>query len=343
MIDLLLTIWLIILFLLSAFFSGVETGIYRLSRFTLRVGVEQRRPFFRELQRAIDDGQGLILSLLIGNNLVNYGLTTTVTLLFLNLFSHPHLAEFYTAVIMTPAIFLLGELIPKNVFFYRANTFVGALAPLICFVWRLFTLSGAVGFLRILFHLFSRLFGLTVDTAAAVDITQRGQVRAIIQETRDEGLLSSLQKEMMQRLINIPEVSVGEVLLPIHQVEMAELSSSRKALLEIIQRCTHRHIPVYEKDRSVIIGFIDIYEVLGTRGDFQTLRPFVRPIVRLRASASALEAISTLRISSQRIALVVADTPGKWLDQKKPLGILTLKDLIEEITGELAGYEAKDH
>jgi CBS domain containing-hemolysin-like protein len=341
MIDFLLILWIILLLVLSAFFSGVETGIYRLSRFTLRIGVEQRRPFFRELQRAIEDGQGLILSLLIGNNLVNYGLTTTVTILLLKKFNSTHLAEFYTTVIITPTIFILGELIPKNIFFYRANSLVGGLAPLICFFWRLFTLSGAIGFLRILFRLFSRLLGLSVDTAAAVDVTQRGQVRAIIQETRDEGLLSSLQKEMMHRLINIPEVPAADIMVPLYQVEMAEVRSTRNALIEIIRRCPHRHIPVYEKDRTTVLGFIDIYETLGTGGDFQTIRPFVRPIVRLRASASALDAIALLRTTAQRIALIVVDTPGKWLDQKKPLGILTLKDMVEELTGELAGTEAK--
>jgi CBS domain containing-hemolysin-like protein len=341
MIDLILLLLIPALFLLGAFFAGAETGIYRLSRFRLRVGVEQKRPFYRELSRAVEDGQGLILSLLMGNNLVNYILTTIVTWLLMKRLGSAHLAEFYTTLIMTPALFILVDIIPKNIFLYRADALIGGLAPLVCFFWRLFTLSGAIGFLRILFRLFSRLLGLSIDTAAAVDVTQRGQVRAIIQETRDEGLLSSLQKEMMQRLINIPEVSVGDIMVPLHQVEMAELGGTRETLVEIIRRCPHRHIPVYEKDRTAVIGFIDIYETLGTAGNFQTLRPFVRPIVRLRASASALDAIASLRTTSQRIALIVVDTPGKWLDQKKPLGILTLKDLVEELTGELAGYEVK--
>lgn len=341
MIDLLLILLIAALFLLGAFFAGAEIGIYRLSRFRLRVGVEQKRPFYRELSRAVEDGQGLILSLLMGNNLVNYILTTIVTWLLMKHLGSAHLAEFYATLIMTPALFIFVDIIPKNIFLYRADTLIGWLAPLVCFFWRLFTLSGAIGFLRILFRLSSRLLGLSVDTAAAVDITQRGQVRAIIQETRDEGLLSSLQKEMMQRLVNIPEVSVADIMVPLHQVEMANLSSTREMLMDIIRRCPHRHIPVYEKDRTVVIGVIDIYETLGTAGDFQALRPFVRPIVRLRASASALDAIASLRTTSQRIALIVVDTPGKWLDQKKPLGILTLKDMVEELTGELAGYETK--
>jgi CBS domain containing-hemolysin-like protein len=135
---------------------------------------------------------------------------------------------------MTPSLFIFGEILPKSIFFYRADGFIRPLAPAIWSVWRICTISGAVKLMRLLFKVFSRLFRISVDTAAAVDITQRSQVRQIIQETRDEGLLTSLQKNMMQRLINIPEVSVGTVVVPMSKAEMAEVNSNRKALLAIV-------------------------------------------------------------------------------------------------------------
>ncbi|MEN6306926.1 MAG: CNNM domain-containing protein [Anaerohalosphaeraceae bacterium] len=334
-----LLLFVALMFLCSAFFSGVETGVYRMSRFRLRLGTEQRWAFYRQLSEAVADGQGLILSLLLGNNLVNYLATSCMTWWLLSYLQDENLVEFYTTTIMTPSLFIFGEILPKSVFFYRADSLMRPLAPAIWSVWRICTVSGVVKLMRFLFKVFSRLFRIPVDTAAAVDITQRSQVRQIIQETRDEGLLTSLQKNMMQRLINIPEVSVGTVVVPMNKAEMAEVNSNRKALLAIVARCPHRRIPVYEKDRNNIIGFIDIYQTLGSTVEFETLRAFLQPIVQMDMSISVLDAISIMRKGTHRIAIITTTQSGLLTDQKKPLGVLTLKDLVEELTGELARYE----
>lgn len=339
MTDIALLLFVVLMFLCSAFFSGVETGIYRLSRFRLRLGAEQGWAFYHQLSTAIADGQGLILSLLLGNNLVNYLATSCLAWWLLSYLKDENLAEFYTTAIMTPSLFIFGEILPKSIFFYRADGFIRPLAPAIWSVWRICTISGAVKLMRLLFKVFSRLFRISVDTAAAVDITQRSQVRQIIQETRDEGLLTSLQKNMMQRLINIPEVSVGTVVVPMSKAEMADVNSNRKALLAIVARCPHRRIPVFENERSNIIGFMDIYQTLGAGVEFENLRAFLQPIVQMDMSISVLDAIAIMRKGPHRIAVITTSQSGLLADQKKPLGILTLKDLVEELTGELARYE----
>ena len=334
MTNLILLILVIALYICSAFFAGAETGIYRLSRFRLRLGVEQHKPFYKRLSKAVDDGQGLILSLLLGTNLVHYLATSFTAWMLLRLTQSENLTEFYTTAIVAPTLFIFGEIIPKSVFFYRADTLVGMLAPVVWGTWRIFTASGAIRFLRWLLRLFSKILGVPVDTVAAVDVTQRSQVRQLLQETRDEGLLSSLQKDMMQRLANIPEVSIGSILVPIPKVEMAELHSGRQELLQILARCPHRRIPVYEKDRNNILGCIDIEQTLTMENEFTDLRAFLVPVVRLNVSASVLDAISILRKGNHYIAAVTADSPTPS-ESKKILGILTLKDLVEELTGEL--------
>jgi putative hemolysin len=336
MTNLLLLIVIAFLYVCSAFFSGSETGIYRLSRFRLRLGVEQHRPFYRQLSLAVKDGQGLILSLLLGNNLVNYLATSFTTWILLRLLQDESLVEFYTTAIIAPSLFIFGEIVPKSVFFYRADTFVGALAPAIWGTWRIFTVSGTIRFIRWLLRLFSRILGVSVDTVAAVDVTKRSQVRQLLAETQEEGHLSSLQKDMMKRLANIPEVSIGSILTPIQKVEMAEVNSSRDELLQILARCSHRQIPIYEKERNNILGCMDIEQFLAAGKSETNLRGFLVPIYRLRVSSSVLEAISLLRKGNHPIAAVVADS--SLGETKKILGILTLKDLVEELTGELTGH-----
>jgi CBS domain containing-hemolysin-like protein len=341
MTTLILILIILLLYICSAFFSGTETGIYRLSRFRLRLGVEQHRPFYKQLSHAVKDGQGLILSLLLGNNLVNYLATSFTAWMLLRVLQDERLVEFYTTAIIAPTLFVFGEIIPKSVFFYRADAFIGPLAPAIWGVWRIFTASGAIVFLRWLLRQISWLLGVSVDTAAAVDITQRSQVRQLLADTQEEGQLSRLQKDMMKRLANIPEVSTGAILIPIHKVEMAEVQDSRQDLMQILARCSHRRIPIYEKDKNNILGYVDIERILADCVDRPDIKKAILPLFRLSASASVLDAISLLRRGNHPIAAVVADSSSASAESKKVLGILTLKDLVEELTGELTGHGFK--
>jgi len=321
------------LILLSAFFSGTETGVYRISRFRLRVGVVLRRPFYTQLSAAIDDGQSLILSLLLGNNIVNYLATTLMTWFLLKKLQEEHLVEIYTTLIMTPMLFIFGEIIPKDIFYYRADALLGATAPIVWLNWRFFTRTGLIRLLLMIYRLFSRILGLTADTAAAIDVTQRGQARQIIQETRDEAPLSLAQKEMLQRLMLLPDISIGTLLTPLSKIDAVDSSCTRDDLLKCLETSSHRRIPVYEKLKQKIVGYIDIYDVAAQKGDFLTLTPFIRPIQHLSVSLSVLDALQHL-CGEEKIATVVSDNPTGIGDTKKVLGIITFQDLVEELTGE---------
>ena len=143
---------LLVVFLvaLAAFFAGTETGIYRLSRFRIRIGIEQRRPFFTILGRIMEDSHGLVFSTLIGTNLTHYMVTGIVTYLLFVQADTGHLAELYATLIMTPILFIFSELIPKNIFFYRADALMPPLAPVLWFFHKVFIWCGAVPLARLI-------------------------------------------------------------------------------------------------------------------------------------------------------------------------------------------------
>ncbi len=315
---------------LSAFFSGSETGFYRLSRFRLRLGVEQKRPFYPTLFNLIRDGQSLVIALLIGNNLTNYLLTSLVTLMLYRHLSDQHLAEIYTTVIMTPFIFVFGEMIPKILFYHWADMLIPRLTWLLWSAYRLFTLIGAVSALRWFSDLLTSLLHLKADTAAAVDATQRHQVAQIIHETREEGLLSEVQRTMIERLLQIPTLLVTQLMVPYHKIEKVSVRTNRPMLLDHLAKTTHTRQLVYKEDGTVC-GHILIYEVLGSDESFSDIHSFVRPTITLEPTCSAIDAINILCRKREKIALV--QTSGA----KQPLGIITLTDLVEELTGDFAG------
>ena len=319
---------IVLLIAASAFFSGSETGLYRLSRFRLRLGVEHRKPFYATLFKLVRDGRSLMISILIGNNLINYLLTSLVMVLMIEHISDQRLAELYTTALLTPVLFVFGEMIPKILFSSRRQPDPAIDAAAVAGSQGVFANRGG-GALRWLSDGLSRLFRLAGDAAAAVDATQRHQVFQIIHETREEGLLSRTQREMIERLLQIPNVPIHTVMTPFEQVEKVSVPMSRRDLLDHLIHTSFVRQPVCGTDESVI-GYIPIYEVLGGEDDFSDLRAFVQPLVQLEATCSAIDAMNILCRKREKIALVQSPQTGQ------PLGIVTLTDLVEELTGELA-------
>jgi len=194
----LLTLQIIAVFILislGGFFSGSETGVYRLSRFRLRVATEQGKKLYKMLSKIMVDSQGLVFAILIGNNLVNYLATSTVTLIILNTRMHEQ-AAFYATVIMTPVLFTFSEVIPKNIFYYRSDTLMPRIVPALWMFNKLFTITGAVWLLKLILSFFNRLFGTAAEASTAISASRAGQIKQIVHETREEGILSTVQNDI---------------------------------------------------------------------------------------------------------------------------------------------------
>ncbi|MHC4213422.1 MAG: DUF21 domain-containing protein, partial [Planctomycetota bacterium] len=133
---------------LGGLFSGAETGMYQLSRLRLRLGIERKKIRYVVLGKAMRDSNALLLSMLTGTNLANYIVTSIVTMMLLSILSNDHTAELFATLITAPTLFVFSELIPKNVFFYRADSLMPFFAPVIYAFHRLFTFCGVVPMLK---------------------------------------------------------------------------------------------------------------------------------------------------------------------------------------------------
>ncbi|MBN2130740.1 MAG: DUF21 domain-containing protein, partial [Sedimentisphaerales bacterium] len=168
---------------LAGLFAGAETGIYRLSRLRLRLGVEKGRWSSVLLDRLMRDSSALLLSLLVGTNLSHYLATSLITSMFLSVVVSEHTAELYTTLLTAPLLFVFSELIPKNVFLHRADALTTFFAPLLYATHRVLTLCGIVPLLKLASRGFARLTGSPAP-AATIAPSQSHQVKAILRDTR---------------------------------------------------------------------------------------------------------------------------------------------------------------
>jgi putative hemolysin len=330
-VSILLTILMV---LAAGLFAGAETGIYRLSRLRLRLGVETGRWRAMLLARTMQDSAGLLLSLLVGTNLAHYVATSLITGLFLGLVVSEHVAELYAMIVAAPLLFIFSELIPKNVFLHRANVLTSLVAPLLYASHKVFTWCGAVPLLKLMSRLFARLIGSPASPKALIASSQSHQVRAILRDTQEEGLLSDVQTQMVDRIADIPTVRLSTVMVPLNLVHAVPLRTDRAALRKGLEKHTWTRLLVWENTPFEIVGFINVYEVLGTGEEFTDLRKFLLPLRSLDSDTSITEAINVMRREQLRIVLVTRPRGRREV----PMGIVTMKDLVEELLGELAEW-----
>ena len=121
--------------------------------------------------------------MLIGTNLVNYLTTSIVTGMFLVEVGNEHKAAFFATLVTVPILFVFSELIPKNIFLYRADFVMPYLSPLLYTFHKLLSWCGIVPLLKFISSLFARLMGLTASSGTAIATAQRHKVQAILQDT----------------------------------------------------------------------------------------------------------------------------------------------------------------
>jgi putative hemolysin len=321
--------------ILAGFLAGSETGMYQLSRLRLRLGVEKKRLPFIILNRCLSDSTGLLLSMLIGTNLAHYIATSIVTSMFLGTVGSEHTAELFATLLTVPILFIFSELIPKNMFFYRADLLMPYFSPILYSFHTILRWCGIVPLLKLISGLFARLMGLAAVSRTVIASAQRHKVQAILHDTHEEGFLSPVQSEIVNRLIGISHVHLSSVMIPIHNVETVDVNSDNAALLNKLNTCAFTRLPATEGRAGNITGFISIYEALNSSEKFADLRGLIKPIRKLEADMSVIDATNIMQKENHKIVLV---TRAGRLGGEKPVGIVTMKDLVEELLGELAEW-----
>jgi len=318
--------------LLSGLFAGAETGVYQLSRLRLRLGIEKKRLSYVILGKSFRDSQALLISILTGNNLANYITTSIVTYLLLSRLGTERAAELLATFITAPALFIFAELIPKSLFFYRSDSLMPCIGPVLFVFHKAFSCCGIVAVFRTMSNAVRRFTHVPVTTAAATGPATEHQITAILRDTQQEDLLSSTQSDIISRLALISSMQLSRIMVPISRVKMVEQNSGRQALLRALEESAFTRLVVYSQLRTNVAGFVNVYDCLSSNEPFADLHNFIKPIRTLSADTTVSEAIKVMQKEKQRILLVVRTG---HLAQERPVGIVTMKDLLEELLGEL--------
>ncbi len=310
---------LILLFILSAFFSATETALFSLSKIDKRKLKEQFPVLSKWIFDLLETPRKTLGTILIGNLLVNIWATATVTLLVLQLLGGDELGIWMAGFTLFLIIFC--EMLPK-IFSVRGKKKV-ALAtaiPLQAFAYLFTPLRHMMRFItdRIL----SALIHEKVDHS---DMISEKELKVLVRIGEEEGVLDGQERYMIQKLLDFGERPVKEIMTPRTDLIGLDIEGPPQKHIEMIKQYHFSNIPVFQGSLDQIIGVVESQSYL--LGHHPELRPMMRDPLFIPESKRIDDLLETFRNKNETFAVCVDEHGGT-------AGIVTMEDILEEIFGE---------
>jgi putative hemolysin len=313
---------LVVLIFLSALFSGIETALMSLNQIKVKALVKQGKKGAEVLYRLKQNPHKLIITLLIGNNLVNIGAASLATVLATDLFGSSGIG--IATGVMTFLVLVFGEIIPKTYASQNSEKLSLLVARpveilsiiLTPFVW--------------FFEKFSKL-ALKVLGSGEGESLSETELETIVTMGRKEGLLEKEAAEIMHNVLKFGGTTAKEIMTP--SVEMVLIDGNKKVseVLDLIVRTPYSRYPVFLERENKIEGILDIDDVLKQVKEKKLgkkVKDFVRPVIFVPESKEADDLLTELEGKEVPMAIVV-DEYGEVE------GLVTVEDILEEIVGDI--------
>ncbi len=314
---------LLALIVLSAIFSGSETALVSLTKSKVDELVDKKVRNSKVLQKLKSDPHKLLITILIGNNVVNIWASAYAAVIFTELFGSNGVG--IATGIMTFFILVFGEITPKSFAHQHAVGFSLVLARpirllqivLFPFVWVFDKLVDFANFL------FGSKKGYTVT---------EGEIVAMLKIGAKEGSIEKQERELIENVLEFNDIEAEEVMTPRVAIEALDGDMSVKEAIDFALKHSHSRLPVYDVDIDHIVGVISIKELLKCSeegspkkklGSMNLVHPIQVPL-----SKKIDELFREFQRKHQHIAIVIDDHGGT-------AGLVTMEDLLEEIVGEI--------
>ncbi len=313
---------LIVLLMLSAFFSSAETALTTVNKIRIRSLAEEGKKSAKTVLKITDDSGKMLSAILIGNNIVNLSAASLTTSLAYN-FGSSMVAIASGA--LTLMILLFGEITPKTMATIHAEKMALLYAPVIHLFMRVMTpvifvingLSMAV------------LFLLRVDPNDRNRTMTETELRTIVNVSHEDGVIESEEKEMIYNVFDLGDAKAKDVMVPRVHVTFADVNCSYKELIELFREDKFTRLPVFEETTDNVIGTINMKDLLL----FDGMKEFhIRDIMREAYFTYEYKSISELLVEMRQASFNIAIVLDEY---GETAGLITLEDILEEIVGEI--------
>jgi putative hemolysin len=320
-------ILLLILIILSAFFSGTETALTSISRMRIKHLINNGNKKAKILEELKQKPQRLLVTILIGNNVVNIAASSIATALMLDLFPNEIGIAIATGA-MTFLILVFGEITPKTFALKNAEKISLTVAkPILLMETIFFPLIYVFEKISISMN---KIFGTGQETSLT-----EAELRSIVSLGEEEGAIKSEEKEMIQKVFEFNDTTVSEVMTPLSEIDAIESKTPIKKLKSIIKNTTHSRLPVFNKILDNIYGVLYLKDVLEywAKGKPFKLNDLIRKPFFIPDTKKINVLLKEMQKTKTHLAIVINEHGGV-------IGIISIEDILEELVGEI--YDEDD-
>ena len=311
---------LIILVLLSAFFSSAETSLTTVNRVRLKALAAEgnRRP--KTALEVLDKYGKMLSAILIGNNIVNLSASALATTLAI----HIHFTVGIATAILTVVILIFGEIVPKNMAMINSEKMALLYASMISGLMKL--LTPLIFVIDSLAKGIMKLFRVDADKKTAMT---ENELRTYVEVGHEDGVIESEEREMIYNVFDFGDAVAKDVMIPRIDMVTVDKEATYEEVMEVFKDCMYTRIPVFEEDKDNIIGLINIKDfiLVEDKAKFK-ISDILRQAYYTYEFKKTADLLVEMRQKCFNVAFVLNEYGGT-------AGMITLEDLLEEIVGEI--------
>ena len=307
--------------IMSAYFSATETAFSSLNRIRIKNMAEKGNKRAGLVLKLSENYDGLLSTILIGNNIVNIASASLATVIFVKLLGDEAGASIST-VVTTIVVLIFGEVSPKSIAKESPEQFAMFSAP---FLNAFRVLLTPVNYL---FKQWKKLLSLLIRTSGDSGITEE-ELLAIVEEAKQDGGIDEQEGSLIKSAIEFTELEAMDIATPRVDVTGIPVDADREEIAAVFGETGYSRLPVYKDKIDDIIGIIyqkDFYNQVyrGVCG----VEAIVRPALYVAKSKKINVLLKELQKNKMHIAVVIDEFGGT-------MGIVTLEDILEELVGEI--------
>lgn len=311
------------LVIMSAYFSATETAFSTINTTRLKTLADKGSKKAERVLAMAEDYDKLLSTILVGNNIVNIGLSSVATVFFLRLLNgDSSTAATVSTVVTTVVVLVFGEVSPKSLAKEAPESFAMFSAPLLrMFVWVL----TPVNFIFALWkRLLSKVFKVKDDRSVTTD-----EIITFIDAVEEGGDLDSDESELLRSAVEFNDQEAADILTPRVDIVGVEEDCSKEEIAQVFTDTGYSRLPVYKDSLDNIVGIVhqkDFYD--GPRVTEKPLSEIMKAPVYVTPGMKIHDILKLLQKTKSHVSVVTDEFGGT-------LGIVTMEDILEELVGDI--------
>lgn len=321
--DIVSCIILVVLLLLSAFFSSAETALTTVNKIRMRTLAEDGNVMAKRVLKITDDSGKMLSAILIGNNIVNLSASSLATTLAIRFFGS--IGAGIATGVLTLLILIFGEITPKTKATLNADQMALSYSLIIELLMKVLT-----PFIFVINKMaMGVLFLLGVDPRKSKDAMTEEELRTIVDVSQESGVIEDEERDMIHNLFDFGDSEAKEIMVPRIDMTFVRKDSTYDEILEIYRQDKFTRLPVYDESTDHVIGIVNMKDLLmcDDTENFSLDQILREPYFTYEHKNTA-DLFIEMRKNSISLAIVL-DEYGTTA------GLITLEDLLEEIVGEI--------